>query len=738
MLQLLGYFMKYILCVLMMLFSPISASSQRQTGVSSNKERAYVDSLYQVLYNNRSSKTAIALCDTIIKHSQKINYHGMVINAYITKTQRLWDMVPYTPQDVMRKEVRDMMDYSLKHNSLNGYFMGWNALISYYAFKRQYTNVLTELNNYRKEAAKKKGSEIFIADSYRLEGNFYYQYGMKTQAVANYQNAIRYANIYHQTRVSRYCWLMMARCYLSLKDYSNVISSCDSSIDISRKRNNDVYVDCNKKIKALAYYYMHNYDKMRELYGECKMKRWQDPSEKNYDFQLRALIQALDKKYDLAIVTCDSIPYERYRVETINEINVLRNDNKSTAASMMRLLDLKKQIIENSDSFRNQFSSLIINWKLSRKEYDRLKLERRKLQLRKALINDSIDFIQTSKQKIKRDVEFNVLETNKQETEQQALIEQQKTNAIQRELNAKRQINRSAWLGNIILSAASIIIIALIILLVIRRRLFLKKLKREKAIILQAKKEAVRLYQEASEAEQEAENLDKMKGVFLQNVSYNVRTPLNSVVGFSNLLTNADLEISETDKVEFSRQIEMNSKLLLTLVNNILDYANLSTGRYKLSYQQYGIEDVLGCVKNEEQLEIITDVSDTHGLFFLTDKARLAQAISILAVQTAHYSGSRKVFVKCYKSSHADSESLIVDVYNHDAVVDEVLAKEIIQNMNDINNVSEKNDLSLYLCRIIASVFGGSLTFSNLPGGINFIFEQPLTHNQTPTKQPNT
>ena len=67
-------------------------------------------------------------------------------------------------------------------------------------------------------------------------------------------------------------------------------------------------------------------------------------------------------------------------------------------------------------------------------------------------------------------------------------------------------------------------------------------------------------------------------------MSHEVRTPLNSIVGFSQMLTDDQVEISAEERHEFSRLIEHNSQLLIGLVNDILSISDMESGNYKLSY----------------------------------------------------------------------------------------------------------------------------------------------------------
>jgi len=91
--------------------------------------------------------------------------------------------------------------------------------------------------------------------------------------------------------------------------------------------------------------------------------------------------------------------------------------------------------------------------------------------------------------------------------------------------------------------------------------------------------------QELMLTKMKAEESDKLKTAFLQNMSHEIRTPLNGIIGFSTLL-NAD-DLSKDDIKEFTAMISQSGKLLIEIVNNILDISKIQTGQFKLEQKNY-------------------------------------------------------------------------------------------------------------------------------------------------------
>lgn len=85
-----------------------------------------------------------------------------------------------------------------------------------------------------------------------------------------------------------------------------------------------------------------------------------------------------------------------------------------------------------------------------------------------------------------------------------------------------------------------------------------------------------------------AEENNEVKNLFLSNMSYNIRTPLNNVVGFSQLIA-LDPDMDATQRKEYTDIIKQNTESLLNLVNDVLDLSRLEAGMMKFTLETYDI-----------------------------------------------------------------------------------------------------------------------------------------------------
>lgn len=161
---------------------------------------------------------------------------------------------------------------------------------------------------------------------------------------------------------------------------------------------------------------------------------------------------------------------------------------------------------------------------------------------------------------------------------------------------------RQTKFHHIILSTISIALLALI-LFVIRRYINQRKLWKDE-------KEMIRLNEMTEKANEE-------KGCFLTNVSYDIRIPLNNVVGFSQLLS-TDTDLNEEERKEYSNIILTNSEQLIQLINDLLDLSRLEAQMMKFQVQEFNLlevcNDLIGMVQlkseNQIQVQLITNIKE--------------------------------------------------------------------------------------------------------------------------------
>ena len=144
-----------------------------------------------------------------------------------------------------------------------------------------------------------------------------------------------------------------------------------------------------------------------------------------------------------------------------------------------------------------------------------------------------------------------------------------------------------------------------------------------------------------------AEEANEVKSRFLANMSYNIRIPLNNVVGFSQLLS-TDNELGEEERKEYSGIIQANSGELIRLVNDVLDLSRLEANMMKFQLQDCNIEEwcnELGClIQMRSEGRILLELQIEAGNARIhTDVNRLTQIVASMLLYPNDCKESRKV-----------------------------------------------------------------------------------------------
>ena len=129
----------------------------------------------------------------------------------------------------------------------------------------------------------------------------------------------------------------------------------------------------------------------------------------------------------------------------------------------------------------------------------------------------------------------------------------------------------------------------------------------------------------------EAEYANKAKSRFLSNMSHDIRTPMNAIIGFANL---AQTNIEDTRQVkDYLEKIQSASRHLLNLINDILDMSRIESGKVQIEESEVSLQDVLEDVKNmiqpmaEEKSITFTIQNEIVDNYVYCDRLRLNQVL---------------------------------------------------------------------------------------------------------------
>ncbi len=142
----------------------------------------------------------------------------------------------------------------------------------------------------------------------------------------------------------------------------------------------------------------------------------------------------------------------------------------------------------------------------------------------------------------------------------------------------------------------------------------------------------IKLTQEALKyAKEEAEKANLIKSQFFTNLTHEIKTPMNAIIGFSELLSKGELSQIQKNYVE---SIQISSKNLLNLINDILDFSKLDTGKLTLNLHSVDIRNLIFDLKTifdykcgQKGIKFDINIDDSIPKYLLLDESRLRQIL---------------------------------------------------------------------------------------------------------------
>lgn len=185
-----------------------------------------------------------------------------------------------------------------------------------------------------------------------------------------------------------------------------------------------------------------------------------------------------------------------------------------------------------------------------------------------------------------------------------------------------------------------------------------------------------------------AEEANEVKSRFLANMSYNIRIPLNNVVGFSQLLS-TDNELDEEERKEYSGIIQVNSGELIQLVNDVLELSRLEANMMKFQLQDCNVKEwcnELGCLiqmcsEGRILLELQVEVGDVR---IHTDVNRLTQIVTSMLLYPSDCKETRKVSM--FLVNHPDKHIIACRIENS-PIADPRFASQKVSVQQKINQL---------------------------------------------------
>ena len=241
-----------------------------------------------------------------------------------------------------------------------------------------------------------------------------------------------------------------------------------------------------------------------------------------------------------------------------------------------------------------------------------------------------------------------------------------------------------------------------------------------------------RYNKELLDANRKVKLADEAKTRFIQNMSHEVRTPLNAIVGFSQLLSLPDGALSPEEKDEFSAHIINNTKMLTMLLDDILNASAMDSGKYSFTFETADRDYIAQQAISSSEHRLQPGVSLTYvpeekePLEFTTDPRRVQQILINLITNACKHTAEGSIVVT---SSLTETPGFLTySVIDTGTGVPPEDAEKIFERLTKLNEYVQGTGLGLSICRDIAGRMGGKvfLDTTHTGKGARFVFTVPL------------
>lgn len=234
---------------------------------------------------------------------------------------------------------------------------------------------------------------------------------------------------------------------------------------------------------------------------------------------------------------------------------------------------------------------------------------------------------------------------------------------------------------------------------------------------LRRKKELERITEELEEAE-------CSKDDFMANVSHEIRTPINSISGMSEIVLRDELSDSTRLNVE---NIKLSCKRLTTIVDDLIDFSDLRTGKYEINDVRYSIDSTVNDIvnyayslKKDKSIEIIVDCSSSIPCELIGDETKIKRVIRNILSNAVKFTSVGCIVIKIGYRRESYGINLSFTIRDTGIGIDKHDMEKIFSSFNQVDSKRNRQEgglgFGLPIARAIVEQMGGVITVTSEPG----------------------
>lgn len=260
--------------------------------------------------------------------------------------------------------------------------------------------------------------------------------------------------------------------------------------------------------------------------------------------------------------------------------------------------------------------------------------------------------------------------------------------------------------------------------------------------LIEKSRELERQNRELFEANVNIRDADKRKSEFLANISHELRTPMHSILGFTNMLLKGSYGYLNEQQQKNLKKVYENANHLMHILNDLLDLSHLDLGKVKLRICPVSVKKcVLSSMVSVEPLLIDRNLNVEHDIpadipLVLADEVRIKEVLINLisnAIKFTPDHGSIWISARRRILPNTDGNDRVVEIQVKDTGIgikddDHAIIFDQFRQLNVHMRPDERGaGLGLYISKKLMEVHGGKISVQSEPGvGSTFIFDLPV------------
>ncbi len=242
---------------------------------------------------------------------------------------------------------------------------------------------------------------------------------------------------------------------------------------------------------------------------------------------------------------------------------------------------------------------------------------------------------------------------------------------------------------------------------------------------------------ELSEAREISEQASRSKNIFLASMSHDIRTPMNAIIGLSDVLSKTTLQ---KDQAQYVQVINSSAQSLLSLINDIMDFSKIEAGQLDLETISFDISQVLDdCADliffqaNEKRLEFVYFVSPSIDRYVFGDPNRLRQIVLNLACNAVKFTenGRVELWVELL-AKNDEAMQLLIEVRDTGIGLSKSAKQKLFEPFVQADTSTTRKyggtGLGLAICKHLIDLMQGSISYRSEEGmGTTFSLKLKLT-----------